>query len=953
MASEPRSPALNSLLERIQEEALPGLWSRGVALSRESRVRKRVATRSDELLFQVTAAGQVAASNVQVWAEDDDYFCDCKTNSDPCVHVCAVAAAIRSGTLEAQPSETSERATLIYTLEKKDGSIALKRNLRGEGGGDSKPYAESLFAMAAKGSNDASVFYDQDDLAIDRFLSNGEVILGRLNADGLQNLMRRLKIASSQERVEFEGRAIQVSTEALLDQYVVRDENGGFRLLLDRVPAETRVAAAGFAFSGSRFQIDSRAHRSAIDREKAEREGVFYRALELGKLAETVVPELRKRARVRIESKRLIETERADGWLNFSVKAIDANRFEVSADVIAGTAAETQALAQKLRNEFQMAPHSPRVLSGDEAVGFAAFLNSRSASGDISIMGDGLEAYRDVGELKAQLRVLEDALSVDFQSAHEGAAVSAEAVIGAYRMGSGFVSLGSGKGFARLPKAWLDRFSEIVERWLSARGTKDHAALKRVSGPGKTAYLDALRLLADENVVVQDSAEFEIFKRAIESNANLPAANLPNALRAELRPYQREGVAWMQFLMKHGFGVLLADDMGLGKTVQALSLEHRRTLIVCPTSVVHSWKEQCERFRPDLSIHLYWGPSRQLSDSAQITITTYGTLRQDAEALANTEFDLVVLDEAHAIKNVDRKTSQAAFGLNSRARLALTGTPIENHAGELRSLFQFLMPGSFDDSLSLEEFRTQVKPLTLRRLKRDVAQDLPERTEVVLEIDLSAEERQTYTSIEAAAELTSSVSILESLLRLRQIACHSGLVPGFESTIRSTKVEFLCDRLAESIEGGHACLVFSQWTSLLDRIERSLKERGIRWARLDGSMPQPLRAKIVDEFQAESGAPVLLMSLKAGGVGITLTRADHVFICDPWWNPAAEAQAADRAHRIGQKRPVLISKLVARDTVEDRMIALQKAKLDLAASFLEARDLSQAFTLDELKSLVR
>lgn len=951
MAPELRSPALNRLIDQIQSEALPGVWSRGVSLARENRVFLRDASKPDEIRFQVTAAGQIAAANVQLWPEDEDSFCDCKSAQSPCTHTCAVAAAVRSGSVTTNDAaSTPHHATLVYRLSVENRALELMRQLnsgQNATNAPTAPYGESLLSLAAKGT--ASFAYDQDDLAVDRFLSSGKVNLNSLTRDGRINLFRRLKTIADQDRLTYLEKPVRVSIEPCVDQYVIRDENGGFRLLLERPKQMIERLSSGYALvNGVVLSFDERVGLETKDRSLIETSGRFYRALEMGKLAETVIPDLRSRARVRIESKRLMKTEPHEAKIAFTIKALGSNRFEVLPEIVAATSADTQALAQKLRNEFQLAPLAPRVFENDDAVRFAEMLNERRA-GDagLAVQGDALTQYFDRGELKPVMTVIEDRLQFEFSVG--SSKVSSGDLLAAYRAGASYFSLGNRGGFARIPKQWLDSFSEIVERWLLARDDVRTQPL-----PGKqAAYLDALKIMGGSNIELAPSPEFEAFHRAVQSSAALPSPDLPQASSAILRPYQREGVAWMQFLLRYGFGVLLADDMGLGKTLQALTLVRGRTLIVCPTSVIHSWKEQCERFRPDLSVSLFWGQNRKLDAHANVVLTTYGTLRQDAETLSAENFELAILDEAHAIKNVDRKTSQAALSLRAKKRLALTGTPIENHADELRSLFRFLMPSWGDETMNLDELRDRVKPLILRRLKRDVAKDLPSRTEVVLEVDLNDDELKIYHSIEAAASLTSSVSVLESLLRLRQVACHAGLVRGFESTERSTKVEFLAERLTEAIEAGHASLVFSQWTSLLDRIEKALAARGLQWLRLDGSHSPDERARIVDDFQKESGPPILLMSLKAGGVGLTLTRADHIYICDPWWNPAAEAQAADRAHRIGQTRPVLISKLVARNTVEDRMLALQQAKLSLAESFLEARDLSHAFTMDELKSLIR
>ena len=438
---------------------------------------------------------------------------------------------------------------------------------------------------------------------------------------------------------------------------------------------------------------------------------------------------------------------------------------------------------------------------------------------------------------------------------------------------------------------------------------------------------------------------------------------------------------WLRFLGGLGLGALLADDMGLGKTLQALCVFPERTqakrsegtpgvgrtLVVCPTSVLSSWSSQIAQFRPGLKTSLYHGAGRRLDDDADVTLTTYAILRLDRELLAARDWTTVVLDEAQTIKNPDSQVAQAAHELRAGVRLALSGTPIENRLDDLWSQFRFLNPGllgsrrDFNESFarSPAELRARLKPFILRRLKKDVAPELPPRTEIVLHCELSATERELYdallstTRAEVVAELGQGGSViraLEALLRLRQACCHNNLVPGQAPTASSSKVDLLLETLRESIDYGHRALVFSQWTSFLDLIEPRLAEAGLAWERLDGTTKD--RAGVVERFQRPDGPPVMLLSLKAGGVGLTLTAADHIFLMDPWWNPAVEDQAADRAHRIGQVNPVLIQRLIAKDTVEDRILVLQKKKLEIAGAVLHDAEGALKLTREDLLDLV-
>jgi SNF2 family DNA or RNA helicase len=411
-------------------------------------------------------------------------------------------------------------------------------------------------------------------------------------------------------------------------------------------------------------------------------------------------------------------------------------------------------------------------------------------------------------------------------------------------------------------------------------------------------------------------------------------------------------VDWLCFLRRIGLGGLLADDMGLGKTLQALCALEGRSLVVAPTSLLHNWASEARRFRPGLRVNTYHGAGRRLDAEADLVLTSFAILRLDAERLAAQDWDVVVVDEAQNIKNPESQVAQAAYALRARFRVALTGTPVENRLDELWSQLHFLNRGLLGgrsdfrdryadpiadgDLATGERLRERIRPFVLRRLKRDVAPELPPRTEVVLRLDLSDEEREVYRAVEAATVQPvverlqaggNVIAALEALLRLRQAACHSALVPGQQAE-GSSKVALLIERIEQAVEDGHKALVFSQWTSFLDKVEPHMERACIPFERLDGATRE--RGEVVERFQEASGAPVMLVSLKAGGTGLNLTAADHIFLLDPWWNPAVEDQAADRAHRIGQTRPVVVHRLIARDTVEERILELHARKRALS-----------------------
>jgi SNF2 family DNA or RNA helicase len=398
-------------------------------------------------------------------------------------------------------------------------------------------------------------------------------------------------------------------------------------------------------------------------------------------------------------------------------------------------------------------------------------------------------------------------------------------------------------------------------------------------------------------------------------------------------------------------------------------------LVVAPTSVLLTWVEEMRRFRPGLRFNVYHGARRKLDPDVDVTLTTYALLRLDADRLAAENWRTVVLDEAQNIKNPDSQVAAAAFRLRADWRVALTGTPVENRLEELWSQFHYvnrgLLGGRKDfrdryaepiargDIDAAERLRARIRPFILRRLKSEVAKELPPRTDMVLRCELSPEERDVYETIRAATmrEVVQRLqaggnvlAALEALLRMRQAACHSALIPGQDAS-GSSKLRVLLAALGNVVAEGRKALVFSQWTSLLDLVEPHLRRAEVGFVRLDGSTRD--RARVVNTFQDANGPPVLLVSLKAGGTGLNLTAADHIFLLDPWWNPAVEDQAADRAHRIGQDQPVMVYRLVATDTVEERILALQQRKRDLAAAALGGAEGAAPLSRNDLLDLLR
>jgi hypothetical protein len=559
-------------------------------------------------------------------------------------------------------------------------------------------------------------------------------------------------------------------------------------------------------------------------------------------------------------------------------------------------------------------------------------------------------------------------------------------LLAALKRGEHTVALGNGI-VGMLPEEWLKKYAMLGDL-----GTAEDNRLRFARH--QVGLIDAL--LAAEGEVKTDDA-FARLRDELKSFTGIETAVAPPSFLGQLRDYQREGLGWMNFLRRFGFGGCLADDMGLGKTVQALALlEARRaarnepvagktecsarsSLVVVPRSLVFHWKHEAARFAPALRVLEHVGAGR-LKPGAHfseydIVLTTYGTLRRDALQLKDQRFDYCILDEAQAIKNSATLSAKAARLVRADHRLAMSGTPVENHLGELWSLFEFLNPGMLGnasrfgragrnpDETTREILSRALRPFILRRTKEQVARELPEKTEQTLYCDLEPREKKLYdelrdyyrTRLLSTADNENMGKLkfqaLEALLRLRQAACHPGLIDKKRTAEPSAKVDTLIAQLDQVIDEGHKALVFSQFTSLLAIVRQRLDSAGIRYSYLDGRTRN--RQARVEEFQNDPQLKLFLISLRAGGLGLNLHAAEYVYLLDPWWNPAVEAQAIDRAHRIGQTRRVFAYRLIARDTVEEKVLELQRTKRDLADAIVTGNNsLIQTLTREDLQLLL-
>jgi superfamily II DNA or RNA helicase len=971
---------MQPLLDAARKASLSAIWSQGVKLARENAVT-RAPSEGSEVTVRVRAPGFPIAPTVTLYVEDLEWSCDCGGKVDPCAHVTAAVIAVASdaaggGSTTGPSASVGTTSRLVYRLGTKGRLLTLARRIVHADGREVP--VEGLASHLARGRV-LGFEPTHDDLRLDRILGfpAREVLPLARVADVLAAL--------TGAEATLDGARVIVSGEPVLPLATVDDASGGgFVLRMEADPSITRVVAMGVALCGDTLRPLGETETTGERLERLPLSRSFARGDE-SELVTRVIPELQKRLIVTVTTAKLPHREittRPRIAMDLShqghtlsvlptlvygdppVLRVDGDQgILLGREVPVRRVEEERALLWRLRDELNLVPGRRVDLDGSEAIRFAAKLRKwQGSNGD-----DARGALFATRLLHPRLLLGGGKFDIVFEGAQgEGAPANhadGATVIRAWRDGLELVPLDGG-GWAPLPADWLAKHGHRVADLLAARSE---------DGRLPTAILPELGVLC-EALDTPKPPELGKLTPLMRDFEGVPHVPLPAGVRAELRSYQKVGYDWLSFLRDAELGALLADDMGLGKTVQTICALRGRTLVVCPKSVVYNWVDEIARFRPDLRTSPYHGAKREIDPDVDVTLTTYAVLRLDAERLAKEPWDVVVLDEAQAIKNESSQTARAAFMLRGAFRVALSGTPVENRLEELWSVMHFTNPGLLGGRASFQEryvapisngdaeaaarLRAKIRPFVLRRLKREVLPELPPRTEAVLHVELDEAERSVYDAVRAAAQKDVAaqfaqggmLAALEALLRLRQAASHSALVPG-QTAETSSKIERLLEALTEAAADGHKALVFSQWTKLLDLVEPHLRNADIAFTRLDGSTRD--RAAVVSQFQGEGGPPVMLVSLKAGGTGLNLTAADHVFLLDPWWNPAVEDQAADRAHRIGQDRPVMVYRMVAKDTVEERILALKERKRGLAEVALSgAAGVASAITREDLLALL-
>ena len=966
---------LSELYEAIRKVTGPPVWSAGVKLARRDAVIGETAD-EEEIELKVTTGRGLLALSVSLYPRDAEWCCDCNSRAPACEHVVASVIALRQAREAGQALPTPAAAVghIRYALTRRGAELWFDRAVIL--GAEVLPLEVSLTAAAAGRAPAPPVAIAPHDLDVEDAL--GSRSRGKVARERMAGLLATLASCGD---VRLDGEPVQASRRPVLPRAVVEEARDGFMVRLVPDPKIEEIFVNGAARCGGLLRPIG---EPGLPRELIHglARGRSFDARSVPELVTRLLPELERWVEVEVRTRRLPGISAEPPRVVVQTRTATDDRLVVEAQLVYGEPVlgrviedslvlvgervpvrdleEEARLVGRLRRELGLTPGQPAWLDGEEAVGFASRL--QTWRGDVS--GSAHEGFRMAPPIDADLRFDGDSFELEFTS--PAGRARAGSVMGAWQRGSSLAPLEGGAGWAPIPADFLRRHGDLVA---------DLLRLQREDGTVPTCALpDLARLCQAAGAAPPPSLRG--LEALIDGFDGIATPELPEDLEASLRTYQESGVAWLYFLRGAGLGALLADDMGLGKTLQALVAVPRggRTLVVAPTSVLRNWEREAQRFRPGLSVSVYHGPRRELDRAAELVLTTYAILRLDVEILAGERWDMAVLDEAQAIKNPGSLVTQAAYRLDAAFRATLTGTPVENRLDELWSQFHFINPGLLGDRDAFDEryarpiaegeagvaarLRERIRPFLLRRLKREVATELPPRTDVVLHVRLSEEERAAYDAVRAAARRAlaarlggggNALAALAALMRLRQAACHRGLLPG-QTAEGSSKLAVLLEVLEEAVAEGHKALVFSQWTGLLDLVEPHLNAASLGFVRLDGSTRD--RQAVVDAFQDEAGPPVMLVSLKAGGTGLNLTAADHVFLLDPWWNPAVEDQAADRAHRIGQERPVMVHRLVAEETVEERILALQESKRALAEAALGGADRAAAITRDELLALL-
>lgn len=956
----------------VRDSSDKALWSQGVELSRRDAVFGESVTPSEVKLHVLNRATGLAAA-VTLFLEDADWSCDCVSEENPCLHVITGIIALKRAREQGQdlPRNKVVRGKITYHFRRAGDSLALHRYLE-KADAPMVPFSMNAASIASGRLSAPDLLVTPADVEIERAM-----VLDENRVVKPHSVSALLAALAKLEKVVIDGQSVQCSEKLYRPTLSVTDE--GPLVCVRPSEAAVEIFRNGIVLDGDTLYATSQVQLNSVDSDLLKH-GRCFSLKDMPTLSTEILPRLRNHFELMIHTTRLGEivrvephveiiTEQHGEHLHVNARLcygkpmlayLDGERLvQLSQDAPVRMREKELFLKDHYSRHFGFSLGEQRRVAGNEAIGLAEAI--RTFHGDV--VGTSYEAFCLRGDLKPNLQYqVNGGLQLSFTGA--GQKVSAKMIFSAWKKGESVLRL-PGEGFFSLPAGWLNAHGHALQRFVSfSESAEGNSFLKSVLEEDFAKSFDLLP---------QPAKDFRgVAARLFDAAPDI--TTLCDKLNADLRPYQRMGVAWLSRLKSLGCGAILADDMGLGKTLQTIAVMEAGALVVVPTSLMSNWRQEIEKFRPDLSVGIYHGPLRQLPKK-DIVITSYAIARLDIDDLCKRTWSMVVIDEAQYIKNPESQTTQAIYKLNAGFRVALSGTPIENRLEDLWSEMHFANPGllgprqEFRDLYErpvargelgyLQQLRSLTSPFVLRRLKSDVAKDLPSRNEIIVKATMSDEQRAFYEATFARAvsdvdqgleDGKSVVELLEVLLRVRQACCAPSLIPGV-TLEDSAKLDCIEGMLTSALGQGHRVLLFSQWTKFLDLIEARIDKHAWRYLRIDGATRD--RQHIVDTFQKSPEPLVLLMSLKAGGVGLNLTAADHVIIADPWWNPAAEDQAADRAHRIGQTKPVFIHKIIADDTIEEKIIALQQRKRELALSVLQGSNagIIAGFGRDEIKEL--
>jgi hypothetical protein len=943
------------------------LWSQAVEMVRRDCVTtdKRSA---EEIVLRVMNPETSISPKVTLWPLDEDWQCECKSKDDPCKHVAAAVIALRQAGKRGEelPRSRSNAGHISYRFSRNaEGQLLFTRFLvDGDDEVELLGTLSSITTLRVR-NNPIGVSPTPLDMEIEHVL--GSARRGILP----QNIVARLfKLLKQSDKVTLDGAPVTVDDKPTGVQIVLEDEGPTVKLSARKDPGIQETWHDAIARCDQTL-CPLRKITMDHDRLALLRQGQVFGRNQLASLVAEVLPRFKDQFEIINLSRQLPSLVYGKPYIDINlvtqgellkvtpvitygrppIARIENGQLIALGDEVPQRQYDEEIkLKDSLWQQLGVEAGKSILMDRNQAI---QFVSKTKVKFKEQIRGSGVSDFTVYGTLTPRITPMEDRPGVEFdvelpsETGGQRRTAGLGDVVAAWQRSDRLVPL-MGGGYASLPLGWLQQHGSQLLELLAAE--QDDQKLPPAAKPALADfYLETgcplPHTLAD-------------LKSKMEQAAKVATDAIPADLTASLRSYQKVGVTWLMNLRGLGMGALLADDMGLGKTVQTLAALQGKALIVAPTSVLTNWQNEIRKFRPVLDVNLYYGPARKLDEKAAVTLTSYALLRMDSEILAASRWNTIVLDEGQNIKNPMSQVSGAAFRLQGDFKIVLTGTPIENSLDDLWSQFNFLNPGLLGSYRFFNEhyaaasaesggggraaLKSKIGPFMLRRLKSEVAPELPLKTELKLFAQLSADERTIYNGIyaitkkEVVARLsggkTHPLEILEAILRLRQACCHPALLPAHDAET-SAKMDLMHETVEQALAEQHKILIFSQWTSFLDLIEARLAAAGFSFCRLDGSTRN--RGEVVASFQAEDGPKILIMSLKAGGVGLNLTAADHVLIMDPWWNPAVEEQAIDRAHRIGQLRPVIVHRIVAADTIEERILMLQEEKRRLASDLIE------------------